>query len=38
MAKKIYGEDLPEIIEKRLGKRIENYYRKWIRGYLFNFP
>ncbi len=37
MARSIYGEELPEIVEARLEKELKKYHRAWIRRNLFNF-
>ena len=36
MARNIYGEELPEIVEARLEKELSHYW-SWFRGHLFDF-
>ncbi|GAA3323637.1 hypothetical protein GCM10020331_048310 [Ectobacillus funiculus] len=38
MARSIYGETLPEIVEARLEKGTKEYYRSRFCGDLLNFP
>ena len=34
MARSIYGEELPEIVEARLEKELKEYYWSWVCRYL----